>query len=121
MLVEGPPDAADVLAFAAHQDMTPPVALLVYEADAPSSAVYYPFATFSPEWQALRWALNKGIPARFIDLPQSLRRRDDRPAGAGQDEEQAPAAEEAPAEPPQADPPEPRDPLDALALAAGFC
>ena len=31
VLVEGPPDAADVLAFAAHQDMTPPVALLVYE------------------------------------------------------------------------------------------
>ena len=58
--------------FAAHQDMTPPVALLVYEADAPSSAVYYPFATFSPEWQALRWALNKDVPARFIDLPQSL-------------------------------------------------
>ena len=81
VLVEGPPDAADVLAFAAHQDMSPPVALLVYEADAPSSAVYYPFATFSPEWQALRWALNKDVPARFIDLPQSLRRRDDRPEG----------------------------------------
>jgi hypothetical protein len=110
VLVEGPPDAADVLAFAADQDMTPPVALLVYEADAPGSAVYYPFAAFSPEWQALRWALNKGVPARFIDLPQSLRRRDDSSPGDGQDQ----------AEPPEADPTETRDPLDALALAAGF-
>ena len=83
VLVEGPPDAADVLAFAAHADMTPPVALLVYEADAPSSAVYYPFATFSPEWQALRWALDKDVPARFIDLPQSLRGRPGRSRSAG--------------------------------------
>ncbi len=74
--------------FAAHQDMSPPVALLVYENDAPSSAVYYPFATFSPEWQALRWALDKDVPARFIDLPQSLRPRD-RPAADGEDGEPA--------------------------------
>ena len=92
VLVEGPPDAADVLAFAAHQDMSPPVALLVYETDAPTSAVYYPFATFSPEWQALRWALKKGVPARFIDLPQSLRPRDDRSADDGRGPEPAPDA-----------------------------
>jgi hypothetical protein len=120
VLVEGPPDAADVLAFAAHQDMTPPVALLVYEADAPSSAVYYPFAAFSPEWQALRWALNKGVAARFIDLPQSLRRRDDRVTSGGDDDEGPPAPKEAGADQSQPDPPGPRDPLEALALAAGF-
>ena len=102
VLVEGPPDAADVLAFAAHADMTPPVALLVYEADAPSSAVYYPFATFSPEWQALRWALDKDVPARFIDLPQSLRQPDVRSPGTVREGES------------------PRDPLESLALAAGF-
>jgi hypothetical protein len=122
VLVEGPPDAAGVLAFAAHQDMTPPVALLVYEADAPSSAVYYPFATFSPEWQALRWALDNGVPVRFIDLPQSLRPRDGPSADRGKDgdKEPSPAAEEIPLEQPAPDPPGPRDPLDALALAAGF-
>ena len=88
--------------------MSPPVALLVYEADAPSGAVYYPFATFSPEWQALRWALDKDVPARFIDLPQSLRRRDDRPEEDAEDGEPAQATEapapEAPAEPPPPDP-----------------
>ncbi len=118
VLVEGPPDAADVLEFAAHQDMSPPVALLVYETDAPTSAVYYPFATFSPEWQALRWALEKDVPARFIDLPQSLRPRDDRSEQPSDEEAQTPAdpsAEQVPS-----DSPAPRDPLDALALAAGF-
>ena len=118
ILIEGPPDAADVIQFAAHQEMSPPVALLVYENDAPTSAVYYPFATFSPEWQALRWALNKDVPARFIDLPQSLRPRD-RPAAEGEDGEPAPEPGAPPAEPPP-DPPTRRDPLDALALAAGF-
>ncbi len=105
VLVEGPPDAADVLAFAAHTDMSPPVALLVYEADAPSGAVYYPFATFSPEWQALRWALNRNVPVRFIDLPQSLRRRAD-PAVAESRATESKAVR--------------ADPLDSLALAAGF-
>ena len=68
VLIEGPPDAAAVLELAAHPAMAPPVALLVYEPDAPTSAVYYPFATFSPEWQALRWGLNKQVPVRFIDF-----------------------------------------------------
>ena len=30
---------------------------------------FYPFAEFSPEWQAILGAKEKGIPARFIDLP----------------------------------------------------
>ena len=76
VLIEGPPEAtAEVMAFAADPQMTPPVALLVYEVETPTRAVYYPFATYSPEWQALRWALDKRVPARFIDLPESLRDR----------------------------------------------
>ena len=47
--------------------MRPPVALLVY-APEPRVATFYPFAEFSPEWVALRWALEHDIPARFIDL-----------------------------------------------------
>ena len=50
--------------------MKPPVALLVYPVDAPARAVFYPFAEFSPEWQAIRFALARGIPVRFMDLPQ---------------------------------------------------
>ncbi len=73
LLVEGPPDAAEALPLIAHEDLKPPVALLVYAQDEPRRAAFYPFATYSPEWQALRYAVARGVPARFIDLPQSIR------------------------------------------------
>jgi Family of unknown function (DUF5682) len=72
VLVEGPPDAEDELPLLARPEMQPPVALLVYPPDAPQHAAYYPFAEFSPEWQALRYALGHGVMARFMDLPRSL-------------------------------------------------
>ena len=72
VLVEGPPDASDVLPLLARSEMVPPVALLVYPPDAPQDATFYPFAGFSPEWQALRYALGRGVTARFVDLPRSL-------------------------------------------------
>ncbi len=72
VLVEGPPDAQEALPLLNSQGMQPPVALLIYAPDAPQYAVYYPFTHFSPEWQALRYALTRGIPTRFIDLPQSI-------------------------------------------------
>src|SRR5205814_3110337 len=71
LLVEGPPDASDVLPLLAHPDMQPPVALLVYRPDQPLRAAFYPFAVFSPEWQAIRYGLARGIPVRFMDLPQA--------------------------------------------------
>src|SRR3954453_11983703 len=73
VLVEGPPDAADVLPLIMHEALKPPVALLVYAPDRPQLAAFYPFTHYSPEWQALRYALGRGIPARFMDLPQALR------------------------------------------------
>lgn len=72
VLVEGPPDAQGVLSLIAHEEMQPPVALLIYAPDEPKRAVYYPFTHFSPEWQALRYAVQHEIPARFMDLPQSI-------------------------------------------------
>src|SRR5215468_5256033 len=72
VLIEGPPDAQEVLPLMRHKTMTPPVALLIYAPDTPSKAVYYPFARFSPEWQALDYALRHKLPVRFIDLPQEI-------------------------------------------------
>ena len=69
VLVEGPPDAASVLPLLAQEEMKPPVALLIYPPDEPQRAVFFPFAAFSPEWQALRYAFDKHISAHFIDLP----------------------------------------------------
>jgi hypothetical protein len=71
VLVEGPPDADEALPLLAHPEMQPPVALLIYASEQPSQAVFYPFASFSPEYQALLYAVEHAIPARFIDLPQT--------------------------------------------------
>ena len=50
-------------------EMQPPVAMLGYVVDHPERAVFHPFASFSPEWVALTWALDADVPVRFIDLP----------------------------------------------------
>jgi hypothetical protein len=71
ILIEGPADADALIKWAASPHMTPPVALLAYVADQPSRAAFWPFAAFSPEWQALRWAAARGTPAAFCDLPAS--------------------------------------------------
>ncbi|WP_307822953.1 DUF5682 family protein, partial [Streptomyces sp. CRB46] len=69
VLIEGPPEADALVALAADADMRPPVALLAHAVDEPGRSAFWPLAEFSPEWVALRWALEHGVPARFIDLP----------------------------------------------------
>lgn len=73
LLIEGPPEATDQLCWLSREELQPPVALLVYRPDAPQQAVFYPFAVFSPEWQALQYAREHNLPARFIDLPLAQR------------------------------------------------
>lgn len=70
VLIELPAEAGDraVISLIADTEMVPPVALLGYAADHPEQAVFYPFAAFSPEWQAMRFALAHDIPLRMIDL-----------------------------------------------------
>ena len=71
VLVEGPPEADGLLPYLNDAALVPPVALLVHAVETPQQAVFYPFARFSPEWQALRWAAGAGVAARFIDLPRA--------------------------------------------------
>src|SRR6266851_2843904 len=73
VLIEGPPDANDIIRFAASSAMVPPVAMLVHGQDDPANASFYPFGIYSPEWQAMRWAMAGGRPVRFIDLPAANR------------------------------------------------
>jgi hypothetical protein len=77
ILIEGPPEADDLLSLINSPEMQPPVALLIYAPAMPQHAVYYPFAEFSPEWQALRFGQKHAVPTRFIDLPQSYRMAQD--------------------------------------------
>lgn len=69
VLIEGPPEADALVPLAADEDMRPPVALLAHAVDEPGRSAFWPLAEFSPEWVAIRWALEHGVPARFIDLP----------------------------------------------------
>ncbi|WP_030806939.1 DUF5682 family protein [Streptomyces sp. NRRL S-337] len=69
VLIEGPPEADDLVPLAARDGMRPPVALLAHVQDDPGRAAFWPLAEFSPEWVAMRWALEHGVPVRFIDLP----------------------------------------------------
>jgi len=79
VVIEGPADAEEALEWVKNDGLKPPVALLVYPNDEPGDAAYYPFAEFSPEWQAVRWAQAAGATIRLMDLPQAhdvaLRRR----------------------------------------------
>ncbi|MER6061627.1 DUF5682 family protein [Streptomyces sp. NPDC001792] len=69
VLIEGPPEADPLIPLAADPDLRPPVALLAHAVDEPGRSAFWPFAEFSPEWVAIRWALEHGVPAHFIDLP----------------------------------------------------
>ncbi|GAA2727142.1 DUF5682 family protein [Actinocorallia aurantiaca] len=69
VLIEGPPEADPLLPLSADPTMSPPVALLAYTLAVPQRAAFWPFASFSPEWTALRYAHAHRLPARFIDLP----------------------------------------------------
>ncbi|MFF8288268.1 DUF5682 family protein [Streptomyces sp. NPDC016309] len=69
VLIEGPPEGDALLPLAADEGMTPPVALLAHAVDDPARASFWPMAAFSPEWVALRWALDHGAAVHFVDLP----------------------------------------------------
>nr|WP_203618665.1 DUF5682 family protein [Streptomyces bauhiniae] len=110
VLIEGPPEADALVPLAADPGLRPPVALLAHAVDEPGRSAFWPMADFSPEWVAIRWAVERGVPARFIDLPatHSLAWQED----TGDPEEEAP--EEEAAEHARV------DPLAALAEAAGY-
>ncbi len=125
VLIEGPADVSELIPFLADDAMVLPVALLAYAADDPSSASFWPFAEFSPEYKAIRWALARGKPVRFIDLPVSWRLKpppaEDASDAPPTDEIETPEISGAPED--AADPPlqdHSRDPIGALAHAAGY-
>lgn len=69
VLIEGPADADPLAPLAADPGLVPPVAVLAWANDDPAASAFWPFAVFSPEWQALRWAAEHGVRVRFCDLP----------------------------------------------------
>lgn len=72
VLVEGPCDFDDVLPWFPNAEVKPPVAVLAYTKDAPVRTILYPFAEYSPEYQAILWAHENKKECRFIDLPAEV-------------------------------------------------
>src|SRR5215475_10315348 len=46
VLVEGPPEADEILQWSSHKELKPPVAILCYQPDNPQQSSFYPFAEF---------------------------------------------------------------------------
>lgn len=115
VLIEGHPEAEKLIPYALSPLMRPPVALLSYIVDRPRIAAFSPFAVFSPEWQAMRWALERGRPVRFIDWPVSAALAQEARSAAEPEEGAAPAADKRE----DADT-KTGDPLDLLAEVAGY-
>jgi len=69
VLVEGPPEGDALVSLLASPDLVPPVALLCYVVTEPQRSAFWPFAGFSPELAALRWAEANDVRSRFCDLP----------------------------------------------------
>lgn len=68
VLIEAPSDLDPILPLVGHPEMEPPVAALGHVVDRPERAVFVPFASFSPEWVAIEWAVAHHVPVRSIDL-----------------------------------------------------
>ncbi|GGI44081.1 hypothetical protein GCM10008018_05320 [Paenibacillus marchantiophytorum] len=69
VLVEGPSDATAFIADLTSSGVVPPVAILAYTDQLPVRTLLYPYAEYSPEYQAFQWASRHGAQALFIDLP----------------------------------------------------
>lgn len=72
VLIEGPADLSHLMPALVHPEARPPLALLAYAEDDPSRASFWPFEVYSPEYQAIRWAVQHGAAVQFIDLPSTV-------------------------------------------------
>lgn len=128
VLIEGPSEGDTLIAHAALPGMKPPLAMMFYAADEAKNAIFSPFAEYSPEWIAMRWALERGREVRFIDWPAAvslaLRKADVAAVSVGvQDEDELAddgVADDAEAVLGESTVADRSDPLDILAEMGGY-
>ena len=113
VLIEGPPEGDPLIQYVVDAGMKPPVAMLLHAVDDAKTASFIPFAEFSPEWQAMQWALEQQRPVRFIDWPAAVSLALSQQRAAEADAKEPTTSE------PAANAPRP-DALDLLAAAAGY-
>lgn len=86
VLVELPAEMREWLPWLGHEETRAPVALAAAPADGGGGPAFYPFADFSPELAAVRWAARHGVPVVACDLPLA-----DRAWGEGRGRSGAPS------------------------------
>ena len=72
ILIEGLNDATPLLPDITRKESKPPLAILAYTADLPVRTLVYPFARYSPEYEAIRWAFEHDVAVEFFDLPSNI-------------------------------------------------
>ncbi|MFF3850310.1 DUF5682 family protein, partial [Streptomyces sp. NPDC002328] len=84
VLVELPAEMQEWLPWLGHEETRAPVALAAAPRDGRGGAgrggagpAFYPFADFSPELAAVRWAARHGVPVIACDLPLAVRAWDE--------------------------------------------
>jgi len=81
LLVELPPELEPWIGWLGDPATVAPIALAVAGRNG-NWLGFYPFADFSPELAAIRWAVSRGVPVRAIDLPATATARLDTEAAA---------------------------------------
>ncbi len=92
LLIEGPSDLSGLIPQLCAPEVELPGAILAYTEEAPVHTVLYPFAEFSPEYAAMKWAVKNGVEVRFCDLPSGC--------VLAQIQQESPDKEESPDSPP---------------------
>ncbi|WP_437277471.1 DUF5682 family protein [Sorangium sp. So ce375] len=69
IFVEGPSDATSLLEALVDPKTVPPVAILGYRTDGEPASSLWPFAAYSPEYVAVKWAFEHGVRVELIDIP----------------------------------------------------
>jgi hypothetical protein len=68
VLIEGPADATGLIDVLVDPETEPPVAILGYRTDGTPGSAMWPFASYSPEYVAARWARSRGRRVAFVDI-----------------------------------------------------
>lgn len=72
VLIEGPEDFTPLLSDLVRKETKPPIAVLAYTKQTPIHTLLFPLAEYSPEYQAVLWAIKNHSECRFIDLPSEV-------------------------------------------------
>ena len=72
VLIEGPADFDFLIDDIVSKKLVPPFAIMAYTKEAPIDTILYPFAEYSPEYQAILWAMENNKECHFFDLESDI-------------------------------------------------